>query len=292
MKMCRNAARAATAALLILTVCAIAPGTIAAVPAKTPATTAKPADSAPRKATLEQRQAADRLDPLSRAAFWGREFDVDANDAEAGVGLARALRELGRFPEAADAAERVSIAHPASLDALLEVARAQIGAGRGFYAIAPLKTAQALKPADWRIASLMGIALEQAERLDEARAAWRHALELSPENPAVLTNLALSYAARGDAATAEPLLRRAAKNPASTIRERQNLAMFLGLRGQVGEAERLMRQDLPPEQVNANLAYFRAASGEAAAPASAGDAQTQGARSWGTVKASEQGGRF
>ena len=147
---------------------------------------------------------------------------------------------------------------PKNEDALLESARAHIAAGHGFYSLAPLKQAAAQFPKDWRPVSLMAVALEQDERPDEALAAYNQALKLSPSNPAVLSNLGLFYAQRGDQAQAEALLRQAAAQPAATAQERQNLALILGLNGKIGEAEHLIRQDLPPETADADLAYLKA----------------------------------
>ncbi|HEY9217886.1 MAG TPA: pilus assembly protein TadD, partial [Phenylobacterium sp.] len=42
---------------------------------------------------------------------------------------------------------------------------------------------------------------------------------------------------------------------------RQNLALVLGLQGRYDEAERLARQDLPPELVANNMAYLRSVTG-------------------------------
>ena len=57
---------------------------------------------------------------------------------------------------------------------------------------------------------------------------------------------------------------------------RQNLALILGLEGKLAEAERLERQDLPPELAEANMAYLRAASNRTGALAQA--TQTAAAR--------------
>ncbi|MEI9964034.1 MAG: tetratricopeptide repeat protein [Caulobacteraceae bacterium] len=140
-------------------------------------------------------------------------------------------------------------------------ARDAVAAGRGFYAIDPLKQVQAQDPRNWQAFSLLGVAYEQTERYDEAEAAWRQALALSPDNPAVLSNLAMHYAAKGEAAQAETLLRRACDQPGATVQERQNLALVLGLQGKLAEAEHLTRQDLPPDTAANNLAYLRAAQG-------------------------------
>ncbi|HTX48775.1 MAG TPA: tetratricopeptide repeat protein, partial [Caulobacteraceae bacterium] len=116
------------------------------------------------------------------------------------------------------------------------------------------------------------VALEQASRDDEALAAHQKALALAPDNPATLTNLGMYYATHGDTAKAEPLLRKAATAPTASAQERQNLALVLGLEGKFDEAERLERQDLPPDQVDNNLAYLHS------------DAQPIQPRSWESLK--------
>jgi Flp pilus assembly protein TadD len=108
---------------------------------------------------------------------------------------------------------------------------------------------------------LEGVAHEQNEQPDEARAAYLQALALSPNNPAVLSNLALWYAKHGDTGQAETLLRTAVAQPSATAQERQNLALVLGMEGRFTEAERLMREDLPPPVTDNNLAYLKAIAG-------------------------------
>jgi len=224
-------------------------------------------DAKPRPATAQERAAADRLDPLASVAFWSREVQIAPTDAEAGVKLARSLRALGRHEEAAVIAQQVLVTRPDDVEALLEDARAKIAGGQPFYSIQPLTTARGLAPKDWRPLSLLGVAYEQTERPDEAREAFLAALALSPENPSVLTNFALMHAARGEKDQAEILLRRAVAGPGAGARERQNLALILGLQGKMAEAERLMRQDLPPEVAASNLAYLRAEAAPSAGAA-------------------------
>ena len=288
--------RKSVSALLLaaaLAVCAAAPAAAWPFGAAKPAASAKTDPNAPRKATPQERAAAGRLEPLVRAAFWQHELSTDPSDQEAGVGLAAALRAMGKDDEAADQADRVVVIAPKNVEALLESARDHIGAGHGFYAIQPLKDAEALAPKDWRPVSLMGVALEQTQRPDEALAAYNQALKLSPNNPAVLSNLALFMAVRGDAAGAEVLLRRAAAAPGSTAQERQNLALVLGLEGKTAEAEHLMRQDLPPEVADANLAYLKSGPAAVTPVSSAAQPvkpQAQTPRTWGSVQASDAKG--
>lgn len=228
----------------------------------------------PRKASPTERAEARRLDPLARAAFWSAELEADPRDAEAGVGLSQALRALGRYDDAAAASARVLISHPNDVEALLETARVQLARGEGFFAIEPAKTAAAAAPRDWRPQSLLGVALEQSKRDDEALVAHRQAVALAPNEAAPAANLAMYLAGHGDLAGAEVLLRKAAAMPSATIQTRQNLALVVGLQGRVDEAEKLARQDLPPQMVDNNLAWLRGALG-----------QGRGARTWDAVKA-------
>lgn len=224
--------------------------------------TEPPAPEAPA-VSLEQRAQADRLDPLARSVFWAAEVERFPADLEARVSLARALRALRRFDQAAEAAQAVLVIDPTHVGARYELARAHIARGQAFHAIAPLEAIRAERPDDWEAASLLGVALEQVQRPEEARQAWTQALALSPDNPVILTNLALSWAAAGDAAQAEALLRQAIAQPGATLQMRQNLALLIGLQGRVAEAEALIRRDLPPEQAEHNLAWLRRASGTA-----------------------------
>jgi Flp pilus assembly protein TadD len=166
---------------------------------------------------------------------------------------------MGRFDESAQAADKVLVIEPDNLEGLLEAARARIGQNQGFFAIEPAEHAARLAPRDWRPQALRAVALEQAQRDDEALAAHQRALQLAPDNPATLSNLAMFYAAHGQTADAETLLRKAAALPTATPQVRQNLALILGLGGRLDEAERLERHDLPPAVVANNLNYLRAA---------------------------------
>jgi Flp pilus assembly protein TadD len=261
--MCRNPKPTATVLTILLATCALA-GPAAAWPfgpAKAAPAAAKPDPAAaPKKANAQERAAADRLEPLARSAFWAREAGIDPTDAPAGIELAAALRALGRYPEATDAAGKVLVLYPDNVEALLESARASVAAGKGFYALDPLHRAEKLAPRDWRVYSLLAVAHDQNQQPDAARAAYGQALALSPDNPAVLSNLGLWYATHGQAAQGEAYLRRAAAQPNASAQERQNLALVLGMEGKLADAESLMREDLPPEVAAGNMAYLRAAT--------------------------------
>ena len=280
--------------LVLAAACALLPlAAQAAAADQAPATTPQAAAAAtpdkpapPRKATPQERAMADRLEPLARAAFWSHEVDTDPTDTVAGVRLASALRALGHDQTAIEAAARVLVVDPANYDALMETARAYVAENQGFYAIDPAQKAHAGAPRDWRSLSVLGVAYEQVERDADAQATWRQALALSPDNPAVLANMAMSLAARGQADQAEILLRKAIVQPGATLQERQDLTLVLGAEGKLGEAETLLRQDLPPEQADADLAYLQAlAAGRAGVQPAVAPAPVVDPHSWAAVKA-------
>ena len=92
--------------------------TVALVTLLTGAAQAQPgaaAGQAPVRASAEVRATYDRMDALSRSVFWASEQENDPSDPVAGVKLAQALRELGRYEQAATAAEATLTVQPLSL---------------------------------------------------------------------------------------------------------------------------------------------------------------------------------
>ena len=270
--MSRTTARIATITLLAAPLLALG-SPVAAQTAPAP----QPAAAARTPAGTEARAAYDRADPLSRSVFWTDQAEINPLDPVAGVKAAQALREMGQHDQAAEMAERVLLVQPNNVEAMLEVGRGHIARGQAFYGVAALERARDARPGDWRAWSLLGTAYEQVRRSQDAQAAWAQALALSPDNPDILTNMAISAMTRGDTAAAEPLLRRAVAQPGASLKVRLNLAMALGLNGKMGEAEAMMRRDLPPDAADRNLEWLRARTGSAAA---------NQARTWGSLQGS------
>ena len=208
-------------------------------------------------ANAEQRAAYSRLDPLARSVFWSREVEINPADPVAGVRLAEALRQMGQHDQAATVAQQVLVTQPQNVDAMLEIGRAHIARGQAFYGIAALEQAKVLAPNDWRPLSLLGVAYQQVRRPDDARTVWNEALRLSPGNAEVLNNAAMAQMTGGDPAGAETLLRQAVAQPNASMQMRLNLAMALGLQGKIGEAEQIIRRDLPPDAADRNLEWLR-----------------------------------
>lgn len=258
---------------------AIAAATLSLALSATSVAFAQPASQPADAAT---RAAYDRADALSRSIFWAGENTLNPMDPVAGVKLAQALRELGQYDKAAEAAQSVLAAQPNNVEAMLEVGRAHIARGQAFYGIAALEQARDTAPRDWRPLSLLGVAYQQVRRPADAQAAWAQALVLSPDNPDILANSAIAYMGAGDLVQAEALLRRAAAQQGANLKIQQNLALTLGLQGRMAEAEAILRRHLPPEQADQNLAWLanRNAPASVAEPQSGAAPATPTARRW------------
>lgn len=119
-----------------------------------------------------------------------------------------------------------------------------------------LKQADDKKNPDWRIKSALGSAHAAAGDFKAATAAFDEAQKLAPNHPSILNNMALALALEGRHKEAEPLLRRAAAARTEGERAKQNLALILGLSGNIDEARKVSEAALPKPVAAANVSYL------------------------------------
>lgn len=187
---------------------------------------------------------------------------------EALIAEARALRRAGDKAAAARTLERAAKEHPKDIPLMKERGLLALELGQVGKAETLLrKVLESLSPPDWRVHSGLGTALAASGKQQDAQLQFAKALELAPEHPAIINNLALSYALDGKAAEAEKLLRRVTAGkgrPRETDQAKQNLALLLGLSGRIEEARTLSAATLPAEQAKANVEYLKSAAAEPA----------------------------
>ena len=135
--------------------------------------------------------------------------------------------------------------------------KALAGAGQLDQALDAINRAQTPDRPDWKLKSAQGAILDQMGRPEDARAAYRDALDIQPNEPSVLSNLGMSYVLTKDLPKAETTLRQAYSRAPSDGRIRQNLALVVGLQGRFDEAESIVKADLPPDEAAANVAYLK-----------------------------------
>ena len=144
---------------------------------------------------------------------------------------------------------------------LTELGKAQIADGQPINAVETLNAAIKRAPALWQARSALGIAYDRLELFDQAQESYRAALESSPENPAILNNLALSLAISGKLGESVSILSGLVRRSAASAQMRQNLAMLRAISGDAAGAAQMSRQDLSEEEVLANLKYYQSLVG-------------------------------
>jgi Flp pilus assembly protein TadD len=171
---------------------------------------------------------------------------------------AAALRAAGQPEQAASVMEAGIALYPDDPALKVEYAKALSASGRFNQASTVIDDAIDPASPDWNALLVKGAILDQSGRNDEARAAYQQALLIAPNQPALEANLGLSYAMTNDLDQAEQHLRKAVKMPGATSKIRQNLGLVVGLEGRFDEAKAIFAADLPPDQVESNMAYIRA----------------------------------
>src|SRR6266436_9084099 len=182
---------------------------------------------------------------------------ANPSNPELALQYGKALRDTGQRSQAVAVLEQATVAHPGNKALLAGYGRALGDNGNFQQAFDVLSRAHTPEDPDWRILSAQGAALDQLGRHEEARQYYASALKIAPEEPSVLSNLALSYALSKDLPKAEEILRRAHGRAGADSRARANLALVVGLQGRLTEAESIIKADLPAEEAAANVAYLR-----------------------------------
>ncbi|MEZ5938923.1 MAG: tetratricopeptide repeat protein [Hyphomonadaceae bacterium] len=208
-------------------------------------------------ATRAERDAADQADLLTQATFWGNEYEKNPNDYEASLKFTRILRQIGSASRGVEVAVSALNLRPGDVDLTIALAQAALEAGQPETSVSYLARAEANGLSNWRFLSTAGVVLDQLGRHAEARGYYEKALAVSPDNPAVMTNLGLSYALEGKPEIAETTLRKAAALPGADDRVRQNLALILGVQGKFDEASKAV-EGAPVSLADSNREYFKA----------------------------------
>lgn len=196
---------------------------------------------------------------IKETASAGKKWEADPGNAKLGIAYARQLQALGQNYEALKVLEEVVRRNPDDIQLDIYYGKQLAQHGRAGEAVRVLEKVAAAGKADWKTQSALGSALDQTGRFAEAREHYHTALALKPGEISVYNNLGMSYMLEGKLDLAEKTLRQAMELPngANEPQVRQNLALALGLQGRFEEARDMASRDLPPEMVEANMAYLR-----------------------------------
>ena len=196
---------------------------------------------------------------LKETAELGKRWEKSPGDTRLGLPYAAHLKSLGQTEQQLMVLKTLSARNPGDQHLKVMYGKELVAAGKGAQAAGILQEAIAKGSSDWKTYSALGSAFDQQGKYAEARTNYEQALKLSPNQITVLNNLGMSYALEGDLAKAETTLKSASELPAGKTepRLRQNLALVIGLQGRFDEARLIASQDLPPNEVEANMAYLQ-----------------------------------
>ncbi len=189
----------------------------------------------------------------------GKKWQADPSNVNTGLAYANALESTGQTDKQLAVYASLHEANPANGKLAAIYGKKLVSNGRSNAAIPVLETAANAPDADWRVHSALGSAYDQQGLYDKARRNYQLALAADKDNLTVLNNMGMSFALEGNLKQAEATFRQADGLPRARAepRIRQNLALVVGLQGRFDEASQLAREDLPPDQVEANMAYLR-----------------------------------
>lgn len=189
----------------------------------------------------------------------GKEWQADPADIGKGLAYANGLESLGQTDQQLAVLKQLYGSHPENTKLAVLFGKKLAQAGKSADALPILEQAAAAPGADWRVHSALGSTYDQQGLYDKAQAEYGKALALQPHELGVLNNMGMSFALQGNLKQAETTLRQASLLPKAGTqpRIRQNLALVIGLQGRFAEARQIASEDLPPDQVEANMDYLQ-----------------------------------
>jgi Flp pilus assembly protein TadD len=208
-------------------------------------------------ASAAERAQIEQHDLLTQAKFWTKEYDKNPNEYEVALKYARVLRAIGSSPRSSEVAAQALAMKPGDPELSMIFAQAALDQGKPEDAAQALARAEREAQNDWRMLSIIGVTMDSLDQHSGAQDYYKRAIVLSPDNPKILSNLALSYALDGKPTLAEETLRHAIQLPDADNRIKQNLIMVLGVQGKFEEAEKIAGPETPKMLVEANKDYFR-----------------------------------
>jgi Flp pilus assembly protein TadD len=196
---------------------------------------------------------------IKQTARTGQGWRADPGNVELGLAYAANLQALGQFDDQLKVLDELARRNPDDIKLAAYHGKQLTHHGRAADGERALRRVVDSGQADWTVHSALGSALDQQGKSTQARQQYAIAIEAGGNKLTVLNNIGMSYVLEGDLAAAEAALREASRLPGGDVepRLRQNLALVVGLQGRFDEAREIASRDLPPESVEANLAYLR-----------------------------------
>lgn len=144
--------------------------------------------------------------------YWGKQYEKSPKDIKAALAYARNLKAANRKQEAFGVLQTASILHGDNKELASEYGRSALDFNQVQLAQSLLTMAHDPSNPDWRLISALGTVQAKQGNYAEAIPLYEQARAMSHDQPSILNNLALAYAADGQPQKAEEMIRIAAEN--------------------------------------------------------------------------------
>lgn len=158
-----------------------------------------------------------------------KQWQDNPGNPDIAIGYAKELGNRKRLAESASVLEVTAMRFPNHKGVLSAYGKALLAIGRLDEASRVLANAHSPQDPDWTILSAQGVIADQQGNHERARKFYDAALRISPDNPAILANLGLSYLLTQQPAVALDYLSRAASHPGASPKVHENLELARSL---------------------------------------------------------------
>lgn len=175
------------------------------------------------------------------------------------LGMAEAARRGGDLKTALPMYETLTREQPDHLEAMEGYGLALMQSGKAVDAGRVFADIMKENPKRWRTLNALGILFVNKNMIPEAMAYYTEALKYSPDNAAVLNNVALSQAVDGNYARAFDTFEQAARVSNSELQRQQitlNMAMVYGISGDLETARSIASKYLQGPELDNNLGLY------------------------------------
>ncbi len=189
--------------------------------------------------------------------YWGKEYKRAPTNATYAYNYANNLIVSKRSQDAFRVLEQALSHNPNDKKLNSAYGRLALQLNKVQLAEKVLKRTDNIDHQDWRVLSAKGTLFARKGEYVQAQDFFSQALKISPNEPSVINNLALSHALSGAPHKAETLLRKVVDRGQSDNKIKHNLALVLSLQGKFDEAKKISKTAMSPKQAEANIKYLR-----------------------------------
>jgi Flp pilus assembly protein TadD len=239
--------------LLLLASCALALGACGSID---PANIGKTTVTDPKEAVRLADAARVGGDYNAAIKLYDRAIAGHEDGYEVHMGLATALAAIGSGEQAEKEFRTAALLAPGRAEPELGIGRLDLTLSKPAEALLAFDAALILAPDSPAAWNGKGVALDMAERHEEAQECYRNGLARAPNDRVLKNNYGLSLALSGDYGESVKQLTALAQDRGASSRNRQNLALALGLEGDIADARTVARTDLDEATVANNLRFY------------------------------------